>query len=242
MSRCLAPGLVSNGHVVSEVEIRIADDAEDAARWTARELVAAARQGGHVAVCGGSGPRVAYRLAGQLEPIWNRVELWWGDERCVPPGDPLSNYRLVRETLLDGLSRPPRAHRVRSELGAEAAAAAYDEEIRNVVLDVAFQGLGPDGHTASLFPNAPTLEERERAAVPADPGLEPRVRRVTLTIPVLTAAPLVLYLATGEAKADAAARAFAGPPSPDTPASLVRSREGRTVAILDPAAASNLQS
>jgi 6-phosphogluconolactonase len=227
---------------MSDVEIRVADDAEEAARWAGRELAEAARRGGHIAVCGGSSPRPAYRLAGSLEPVWNRVDLWWGDERCVPPGDPSSNYRLVRETLLDGLSRPPRLHRIHGELEPDEAAARYDEELRGVRLDLAFQGLGPDGHTASLFPGSPALDDTERAAIVAEPGLEPLVPRVTLTIPTLTAAPLVLYLVTGEQKAEAAARAFTGEPSPGTPASLVRSREGRTVAILDRGASARLHS
>jgi 6-phosphogluconolactonase len=227
---------------LSDVEVRVAADPEEAARWAARELAEAARRGGHVALSGGSGPRLAYRLAARLEPDWGRVELWWGDDRCVPPGDPLSNYRLVRETLLDGLARPPRMHRIHGELEPDEAARRYDEELRAVALDAAFQGLGPDGHTASLFPNAPALEERKRAAVVvAKPGMEPLVPRVTMTIPTLVAAPLVLFLVTGEAKAEAAARAFAGEPGPQTPASLVRSGTGRTSAILDRAAASRLQ-
>jgi 6-phosphogluconolactonase len=99
-------------------------------------------------------------------------------------------------------------------------------------------GIGPDGHTASLFPNAPQLDERERRAVAAEPGLEPFVPRVTTTIPLLAATRLMVYLVTGSAKAEAAARAFSGPPSRDTPASLVRGR--RTVAILDRDAAARI--
>jgi 6-phosphogluconolactonase len=129
---------------------------------------------------------------------------------------------------------------VRTELPPEQAAAAYDTELAGVTLDLALLGLGPDGHTASLFPNSPALDERERRAVAAEPGLPPWVPRVTMTIPVFEAARLVLFLVTGEEKADAVARAFAGPPDPGTPASLIRSRACRTVALLDPAAASIL--
>ena len=107
------------------------------------------------------------------------------------------------------------------------------------MLALALQGLGGDGHTASLFPNAPTLASTARA-VAAEPGLDPRVERVTMTIPTLCAAEEVVFLVTGKDKADAVRRAFAEPPSPATPASLVRSREGRSLAILDPAAASLL--
>jgi 6-phosphogluconolactonase len=220
-----------------DVDVRVEDDPAGA---VAQELARAARDGGHVAVSGGASPRPAYERAAARAPDWSAVTLWWADERCVPPADQRSNYRLVRETLLDGLSRPPSVHRVHGERPPEEAAAAYDEEISGVQLDLALLGIGPDGHTASLFPGSPALAETERAAVAAEPGLEPLVPRVTLTIPALSAARLVLFLVVGEEKAEAAARAFGGEPDPATPASLVRSAEGRTVAVLDAAAASRL--
>jgi 6-phosphogluconolactonase len=102
-------------------------------------------------------------------------------------------------------------------------------------------GLGTDGHTASLFPNAPALEVRDRLAVAAAPGLEPLVERVTMTIPALEAAGQVVFLAIGADKADPARRAFAEPPSRATPASLVRSAAGTTTAILDVSAAALLE-
>jgi 6-phosphogluconolactonase len=220
-----------------DVDVRVEDDPAGA---VAQELARAARDGGHVAVSGGASPRPAYERAAARAPDWSAVTLWWADERCVPPEDARSNYRLVRETLLDGLSRPPSVHRVHGERPPDEAAAAYDEEIRGVRLDLALLGIGPDGHTASLFPGSPALAEAERAAVAAEPGLEPLVPRVTLTIPALSAARLVLFLVVGEEKAEAAARAFGGEPDPAIPASLVRSGEGRTVAVLDAAAASRL--
>jgi 6-phosphogluconolactonase len=220
-----------------DVDVRVEGDP---AGTVAQELARAARDGGHVAVSGGASPRPAYERAAARAPDWSAVTLWWADERCVPPADQRSNYRLVRETLLDGLSRPPSVHRVHGERPPEEAAAAYDEEISGVQLDLALLGIGPDGHTASLFPGSPALAETERAAVAAEPGLEPLVPRVTLTIPALSAARLVLFLVVGEEKAEAAARAFGGEPDPATPASLVRSAEGRTVAVLDAAAASRL--
>jgi 6-phosphogluconolactonase len=127
---------------------------------------------------------------------------------------------------------------VHGELSPEEAAAEYDRELDGVTLSFALMGIGPDGHTASLFPNAPTLDETERRAVAAEAGLEPFVPRVTLTRPALAGTEEMVYLVTGEGKADAVARAFAGEPSPETPASLVRGK--RTVAILDQAAASKL--
>jgi 6-phosphogluconolactonase len=169
------------------------------------------------------------------------VSLWWGDERCVPPDDPRSNYGLAKRALLDRLATQPRAvHRIAGELGAAAAADAYDEELRGVSLDLVLLGLGPDGHVASLYPNEPGLRERSRRAIAAEARLEPYVERVTTTIPVLESAPLVVFLVTGAGKAEAAARALLGPPDEGTPGSLVRSKSGETLAILDPEAAAEL--
>jgi 6-phosphogluconolactonase len=109
--------------------------------------------------------------------------------------------------------------------------------LEGVELGLAFQGIGPDGHTASLFPDSPALEERERRAV-AVPRED--VERVTMTLPVLCGARRVVFLALGEDKADAVARAFAGPPDAKVPASLVRSQEGETIVVLDRAAAAKL--
>jgi 6-phosphogluconolactonase len=223
---------------MSEVDLRIVDSAELAGEAAALLIADAAGAGGNIGLSGGSGPRAAYERAGVLRPNWSRVELWWIDERCVPPADGRSNYRMIRESLLDGLSRPPEIHRIRGELAPEEAAAEYDAALDGVTLDLALMGIGPDGHTASLFPNAPTLEETERRAVAAEPGLEPFVSRVTMTRPLLDDARMLVYLATGQGKADAVRRAFADEPSPATPASLVRGRQ--TTAILDPAAAAAL--
>ncbi len=129
---------------------------------------------------------------------------------------------------------------MRGELAPEQAAAEYDAALEGITLDFALLGIGPDGHTASLFPNASTLNETQRRAVVAEAGMEPFVPRVTMTRPVLAAARTLVYLAAGEAKAGAVERAFAGLPSPETPASLVRGR--RTIALLDRAAASRLSS
>jgi 6-phosphogluconolactonase len=207
-------------------------------RLAAGWLIHIAAEGGHVAVSGGSTPRRAYELAADLLPSWSRAHLWFCDERVVPPDDERSNYRLVQETLLARLETPPVVHRVRGELAPAEAAAQYDEELREITLDLALMGIGPDGHTASLFPDAPALGERERRAVAAEPALEPFVPRVTLTPPVFAATGLLVYLAAGADKAEAVRRAFADEPSPSTPASLIRGRE--TIAILDGGAASLL--
>ena len=221
---------------MSDVDLRILETADEAGEAAAQLIAEAAGGGGHIGVSGGSGPRPAYERAGILRPDWSAVELWWIDERCVPPADGQSNYRVVRESLLDGLARAPaEVHRVRGEVDPEAAAAEYDAALQGVTLELVVMGIGPDGHTASLFPNAPALDETERLAVAAEAGMEPFVPRVTMTRPALAAARVMLYLVTGEGKAEAVGRAFAGEPSPDTPASLVRGVE--TVAILDRAAA-----
>ena len=224
------------------VELLVADDPGRAASILADTLVEAARAGHAIALTGGHSPGHAYQLAAEREPDWSKASLWWGDDRCVPPDDERSNYRLARENLLDRLdAQPAETHRIRGELGAEAAADEYDALLKDVRLDLVLLGLGADGHTASLFPNTPALEERERRAVPTEAKLEPFVDRVTMTIPVLASAPEVVFIVTGTDKADAAERAFGRPSDPGTPASLVRSRAGTTRVVADRAAASRLQ-
>jgi 6-phosphogluconolactonase len=155
----------------------------------------------------------------------------------VPPDDEQSNYLLVKKTLLDRIERQPEVHRVKGELGGEQAAAQYDSEVEGLQLGLALQGIGPDGHTASLFPGAPQLDERERRVVAAP---HEDVERVTMTLPMLSAADKVVFLVLGESKAEAVRKAFAEEPSPETPASLLRSRDGETIVLLDRAAAAEL--
>jgi 6-phosphogluconolactonase len=222
-----------------DIELRVAASADAARRGAAELLAEAAARGGHIAVSGGSTPGPAYEVAAGLEPDWGRVELWFADERCVPPDDERSNYRLVRERLLDRLEHQPAAeHRVLGELPAEEAAERYESELRGIVLDLVLLGIGADGHTASLFPNDPALEEQQRGAVAVH---RPDVDRVTLTLPVLTGAENVVFLATGAEKRDAVLRAFAERTGPATPASLVRSAAGTTYAFLDRAAAGEIE-
>jgi 6-phosphogluconolactonase len=225
---------------VSDLELVVVDDEKVLAAVVAERLARAAREGGSVVLTGGKTPEEAYKQAAQREPDWSRVDLWWGDERCVPPDDENSNYGMAKRALLDRIDGPPRSvHRIRGELGKDAAAADYERELGDTQLDLLLLGVGPDGHIASLFPNAPTLRQR-KTVLPAEAGLEPFVDRVTLSLPALRGAREVLFLLAGEAKADAAARAFAGEPSPHTPASLVRAVDGKTIAILDRAAAAKL--
>jgi 6-phosphogluconolactonase len=225
---------------VSGVELVIVEDDKEVAAVVAERLARAAREGGNVGLTGGKTPERAYEEAAKRAPDWSTVELWWGDERCVPPDHADSNYGMAKRALLDRVKRGPRAvHRIKGELGKEQAAAEYGRELGDTQLDLLLLGVGPDGHVASLFPNAPTLRQRKRV-LPAEAGLEPFVDRVSLSLPTLRGAREVLFLLSGEAKADAARRAFASEPSEDTPASLVRARRGRTTAILDRAAAAKL--
>jgi 6-phosphogluconolactonase len=225
-----------------DIEIVVAADAEAAARLVAERLAEAARRGGHVVLTGGTTPKRAYELTPELEPDWSRVELWWGDERCAPADDERSNYHMARIALIDRVSGAPAAvHRMRGELGRDEGAFQYEEELGLIRrFDLMLLGLGPDGHVASLYPNEPTLGETERRAIGAVAKLAPFVDRITLTLPMLCAADEVLFLVAGADKAEAAQRAFAGEPSRATPGSLVRAVEGRTVAVLDAAAASKL--
>lgn len=222
-----------------ELELRVSASAAAARRGAAELLAEAAARGGHIALSGGSTPGPAYEVAARLQPDWRRTELWFADERCVDPLDERSNYRLVRERLLERLERGPAIeHRIRGELAPKRAADEYESELRGVVLDLALLGIGADGHTASLFPNDPALEEESRRAVAVR---RPDVDRVTLTLPVLRGAGTVVFLAAGADKSDAVRRAFSEPPSPATPASLVRSSAGITYAFLDREAAAALE-
>jgi 6-phosphogluconolactonase len=227
---------------MSDIELVVVEDAAAVAEAVAERLRRAVERGGHVVLTGGKTPEQAYERAAALAPDWSRVELWWGDERCVAPEDANSNFGMAKRALLDRLARPPAVvHRIRGEAGKDAAADEYEQELGDTELDLLLLGIGPDGHVASLFPGKPALDVTDRRVVGSDPGLGPWVDRVTLTLPALRAANEVLFVVSGESKADAARRAFAAQPSPETPASLVRAESGRTTAIVDRAAAAAIE-
>jgi 6-phosphogluconolactonase len=227
---------------MSSVDITVVADAEEAARLVAERLAEQARTGGSIVLTGGSTPRRAYELAAELEPDWSRVELWWGDERCVPPDDEESNYAMAKAALLDRLGAQPKAaHRMKGELGRTEGAAEYGLELADTgTFDLLLLGLGGDGHVASLFPHLPTLEVTDRDVVGSEAGLEPFVDRISLTLPRICDTHELLFLVAGEDKADAVELALAGEPSQATPGSLARATAGTTRAILDRAAAEKL--
>jgi 6-phosphogluconolactonase len=230
-----------------EIEI-VADPAVAAAE----RIAAVVRRGGQIALAGGSTPRRAYELLAELDLDWGATELWLGDDRCVAPDHQHSNYRMVSEELVDRLpaDRRPRAwHRIRGELGPRDGADVLEQELRHVFgdatemphFDLILLGIGPDAHTASLFPGDDALSERHRWAVGVEtPGMAPLVPRVTLTLPALNAAREIVFLISGADKADAVARAFGDAPGPDAPSSLVSPSDGVLTVLLDQPAAARL--
>jgi 6-phosphogluconolactonase len=217
-----------------DAELRVvADPAEPVAAL----LAEAARRGEAIVLTGGRTPARAYELAAALEPDWTAASAWWGDERSVPPDDERSNFLLAKRTLLDRLHRPPAVHRILGELPAAEAADAYERELGDVELDLVLLGLGPDSHTASLFPGTPQLAERGRRVTSGPAGLEPFVDRVTLTLPALLGARRIVFLVEGAEKAEAVERAFRGPIGEDAPASLLREGSAAIEIYLDRAAA-----
>jgi 6-phosphogluconolactonase len=226
--------------------VLVADSAAEAAQTAAARLRAAiedarrARGAAHVALAGGTTPRRTYELLAAEIADWTGVEVWFGDERAVGPDDPESNYRMVQETL-QAAGGGPEVHRIEGEKGPEAAAEAYAALLTDriplenglPVLDVALQGLGPDGHTASLFPGNPAVQA-EGICLPVHDAPKPPPDRITLAVPVLRAARSIVFLATGEEKADAVRRLLAGP-DPAVPSSALGG--DRTELIVDRAAA-----
>jgi 6-phosphogluconolactonase len=191
---------------------------------------------GHLCITGGSTPRAAYE---QLTDL--RAEaIWFTDERCVPPDHEHSNFRMADEALLSRVTGPT-VHRMKGELGPVRGAADYERQYEAAgepSFDLILLGVGPDAHICSLFPGDDALGERDRPVVGVEtPGMAPLVSRITLTLPVVNGSRQIVFLVTGEDKAGAVARAFAAPPDPSAPASLV---DGEVTVLLDEAAARNL--
>jgi 6-phosphogluconolactonase len=226
--------------------------ARQAAVWFLREADEAVRRQGRftVALSGGSTPRALYELlAGPEAPAlgppvaWDRVHLFWGDERYVPPDHPDSNYRMTREALLTRVPVPPgQVHRIATEHpDPERAAAAYEATLRSAFgvtegwprFDLVLLGLGPDAHTASLFPGTAALHEATRL-VAANWVPKFKAYRITLTYPVFNHAACVLFLVGGAEKTDALREVWHGPRDLDRyPAQGIQPTGGRLVWLVD---------
>jgi len=227
-------------------EIKVVEDVVESA---AERIDATVRAGGHIALSGGATPRAAHERVAAMRLDWSQTVLWFGDERAVGPDHEHSNYAMAKSSLLDRIAGArPQVRRINGELGHEEAATDYERELGAAFggstprMDLLLLGLGPDAHCASLFPGDAALGERERWVVGVEtPGMAPLVSRVTVTLPVLNAAREVVFLVSGEDKAEAVARAFGDAPGPDAPASLVRPQPGRLTVLLDPPAAARLE-
>ena len=227
---------------------RVVDDpALEAARLLAETAVA----GGHIALAGGSTPRAAYGHAAGMNADWSAAHLWFGDERCVEPDHEHSNYLMVKRALLDNVRDDvaPTVHRMQGELGPHKGARAYEAELRSVFgaggvpeLDLVLLGLGPDVHTASLFPGHDEVLEKQAWVVGVEQaGMAPLVPRISLSFPVINAAKKVAFLVAGADKAEAVARAFNARKDPNAPASLVDPAQGELVVICDDGAAQHVR-
>lgn len=201
--------------------VRAFPDPEGVARYAADALawrIGDARKAGrevHIALAGGTTPRRAYELLADIEGSWQHVHLWLGDERCVPHDHPQSNARMVRESLYaNARAEPPSLHELPSPEVAEDAAWLYGlaiaDQVPDTVFDVVLLGMGPDGHTASLFPGHPGLRATQAPCIAVRDSPKPPPERVTLTLGVLRRARHTLLLVTGEDKREALARTLAG--------------------------------
>jgi 6-phosphogluconolactonase len=232
--------------------------AEAAAALFTTEAIAAIKARGiaRIAISGGSTPKRMFTiLADPMKPYaagtpWSDLELFWVDERCVPPDHADSNFKMTKAALLDHVPLPAaRIHRMEGELDPAEAAARYESDIRNTfklegaetpIFDLILLGMGDDGHTASLFPHTAALHE---TALIVTPNHVPQkdTWRITLTKPVINHGREVAFLIEGAAKADILAKVLLGPYDPETtPSQLIRPASGKVSFLLDSAAASKL--
>lgn len=237
---------------MGSVKRRVAKDVNELFGLAARHIAAAAissvnERGRFVlALSGGSTPRGVYRFLATLDMPWPAVHLFWGDERCVPPNHQDSNYRMVRESLLDEIKIPKEnVHRIMGELDPPEAARVCAEEIQAVfksptsefpLFDLILLGMGPDGHTASLFPGTAALNEASGWVV-ANEVPQLNTRRITFTFPLINAAREVMFLVAGSEKADVLGKVMEGDPA--YPSSLVRPK-GDLLWFLDRGSGSGL--
>ncbi|SPF47075.1 6-phosphogluconolactonase [Candidatus Sulfotelmatobacter kueseliae] len=247
--------------MTSSVEIRTLATPQDLSAAAAEEVVRAANEAvaerGRfaIALSGGSTPRNLHTLLAtnaRTSLPWDRAFFFWGDERHVPPTDPESNYRMADETLLSKIPvAPAHVFRIPAENpDAAAAAGAYEQTLRKFFalepgqfprFDLILLGMGPDGHTASLFPGTAALEEKSHLVV-ANWVEKFKTCRITLTLPVLNAARCVVFLVSGTDKAPALHAVLqSDEPGEQYPAKLVRPTDGKLIWLVDRAAASGLK-
>jgi 6-phosphogluconolactonase len=218
----------------------------------AAEKAVAARGRARIALSGGSAPKPVFEALADTEPWrtrmpWEKLELYWVDERCVPPTDANSNFNMIRQAMLDRVQlKPEQIHRMEGELEPEVAAARYESELRNSFrlegaetprFDFIQLGLGTNGHTASLFPHTTALYELGRLTV-ANHTDAAQAWRLTLTAPVINQGADVFFLIGGADKAEVVRDVFLGPRDPDRlPAQMIRPAGGILTLLLDKAAA-----
>jgi 6-phosphogluconolactonase len=244
------------------MELIIVDDIDELSHTIAAEILRLATERSQsakpftIALSGGSTPKNLHALmAGDPEIKdrlpWQTIHLFWGDERHVPPEDPQSNYRMARETLIDRTPLPPEnIHRMKGELPeAVRAAEEYEQELKKYFnhksgelpqFDCVLLGMGPDGHTASLFPGTGALHVKNRLVV-ANWVAKFQSFRITLTAPVVNNANLIIFMVSGEQKADALKEVLEGKYRPELyPAQLIHPTHGRLLWVVDQAAAGAL--
>ena len=215
---------------VRDVELVVLPDAGAAAAAVAALLAEAVEAGGSIVLAGGSTPRKAYELAAALDGDWGGVDLWFGDDRCVPADDPLSNQLLVRDALLDRIIVHPTVHAIATD---SPQTRLPPRTTPSCAASRSTSSCSASARTATphrSFPTRPLWTSTSAWRSPRSPGLEPFVERVTMTIPALESGAHVVFLAVGEEKADAVRRAFAADAvdvDPGEPRALARGQDDR---------------
>lgn len=237
--------------VTSEVIVHadLATLVSGAAEFIAADAAEAVSKRGafSIALSGGNTPKPVYERLATMTLDWRRVHVFFGDERCVPPEDPRSNYHMAKAAMLDRVTIPPaNVHRMRGEVEPDAAAASYAQELKSGLdadgrFDLVLLGLGDDGHTASLFPGLAAVSETERTVMACYVELV-GMWRLTLTPPAINAARRVAFLVAGADKAGIVRRVLQGPHEPIVlPSQIVRPHEQPALWLIDEAAAASLE-
>jgi 6-phosphogluconolactonase len=237
-------GSIAEARIFSDLPALIAGAADLIAAAAAEAIAARGRF--TIALSGGSTPKPVYQRLTFATLDWSRVEIFFGDERCVPPDDPQSNFRMAREALIDRVPIPPEnVHRMQGEDPPDAAAAAYTGELTRSLgsdprIDLVLLGLGDNGHTASLFPGLAVVTETVRPVMAAYVEVV-GMWRLTLTPPMINAARKVVFLVSGAGKAEVLHRVLQGPREPIVlPAQTVRPTKQPALWMIDAPAAAKL--